>query len=84
MTDKRTSINKKVYLKVALVFFASWLFLAYIIYSNIQELGGLSGLTNEIINGAYSDVILLAFSIFCLAKFFQNLFIYLSLKDDAC
>lgn len=82
MNNKQPTIVKKAHLKTAIIFFCGWLFIAYIIFKNLQELGGLPGLMNEIKSGGYSDLILLAFSIFLLAQFFRSLFKYLSFKDD--
>ena len=83
MTDKHESIAKQAYLKVTLISICGWLFIAYVIFRNIRELGGFPGLMDEIKNGGYSDLFLLALSIFFLAKFFQSLYMYLSFKDDA-
>lgn len=82
MIHKDTSIKKKAYLKAALVFFAGWLFIAYVIVNNLLELGGLPGLMNVIQSGDYSDLILLVFSIFLLAYFFKNLYLFFSSKDS--
>jgi hypothetical protein len=81
MNNMQPTAVKKAHLKVAIIFLGGWLFIAYIIYQNVQELGGLSGLMNEIRSGGYSDLVLLVFSIFLLAQFFRNLFKYLSFKD---
>ena len=82
MKNKHTTVGKKAYLKTALIFFAFWLFLAFVIFNNMREPGGLPGLMNEVGNGGYSDLILLVLSVFFLAKFFQSLSLYFRFKND--
>lgn len=72
MTDKHESIAKKTYLKVTLILFCGWLFIAYVIFKNIRELGGFPGFLNEIKNGGYSDLFLLALGIFFWLSFFKT------------
>ena len=80
MNNKQPPADKKAHLKVALVFFGACLFVAYAFFTNIQELGGINGLMDEISAGSYSDLLLLALSIFLLAQGFYHLFKYLGLQ----
>ncbi|RLW62677.1 MAG: hypothetical protein B6D73_18280 [gamma proteobacterium symbiont of Stewartia floridana] len=82
MINKRQAIDKNAHLKAALIFIGAWLFIAYIIFKNIKELGGLPELINEIRNGGYSELILLGFSVFLLAKFLQHFFNYLTFREN--
>ena len=82
MTEKHEPVNRQGYLKVALIMFGFWLFIISVIFNNIQELGGLSGLIEVIKAGDYSDFILVALSIFLLAKAVQSLFKYINFQDD--
>jgi hypothetical protein len=83
MTDTDRSIGKRGHLKVGLIFFTAWLFILYILFQNIQELGGIQGLIDEVINGVYIDLILLLFSIYLLAEAIRNLYLYYSSDKNA-
>ena len=83
MRDNKTPVARQTHLKLAVVFLCVWLFVVYQLYDNIQQAGGLPGFIEVIGGGDYSDLILLALSIFLLAYFFRSLFMYFALKDDA-
>ena len=76
-----TALAARTQLGIALVSFGLWLFIVYQIFSNIRELGGMAGLLEEIQNGAYADLVLLAISIFLLAIAMQSLFRFFRLKN---
>ena len=82
MPDKDADSKKKAHLKVAVISFAFWLLMIYAIIQNIRDLGGLPGFMDVFAKGDYSDLILVAFSIYLLAMAFRSLFLYLSLKRD--
>ena len=82
MTNTQAPVDHKAHLKVALIFLGAWLFIVYVLFKNIHELGGLHGLLNEIRGGEFSDLLLVAFSIFLLAKGLYHLFKYRSLKNQ--
>ena len=82
MPDEDAVSKKKAHLKVAAIFFAFWLFIIYVIVQNIRDLGRLPGFMEVIGKGDYSDLILVALSIYLLAMAFRSLFFYLSIKRD--
>ena len=82
MSEKNEPVNAQAHLKVALISFGFWLFLIYVIFENIRELGGLSGLIGVMEDGDYSDLLLLALSIFLLARAFHSTVMYFRHKDD--
>ncbi len=74
MTSKQTQADKTAHLKVALIFLGAWVLVAFVIFRNIRELGGINGLLGDIQDGNYSELILLALSIFVLAQGLYHLF----------
>ncbi len=80
MNNNQPPVDHKAHLKVAMAFFGGWLFVVIAIFNNIQELGGVNGLIQEIGAGSYSDLLLIALSIFFLAQAFNHLFKFLRLQ----
>ena len=83
MSEKRETITRRAHLKSALIFLAFWLIIAHVLVKNIRDLGGVSGLVGVVRSGDYSDLVLMAFSIYLLAMFIRSLFKFFKFKDDA-
>lgn len=59
---------------------AAWLYIAYVLFGNLQEVGGVVGLMDEVRSGGYSNLILLVFSVVLLAMGIQHLVLYFAAR----
>lgn len=82
VNDNRNPERKGSHLRMTLIWFVTWIFVASALARNFRELNGIPGLISEIQDGNYSTIALLLASIFLLAKALYSANLYLSCKNN--
>ena len=82
LPEKNDKPDKTNYLKVSIGYFIAWASVAYYMFNEFKESGGVEYIFSSIVDGNYYPVLLVATSIVLLALFMNSLKFYLNSDNN--